>query len=139
MARIIIVEDDDLIAEIASEALIAAGHLASTTADGAEVIDDLRRIEPDLIILDYNLPGLTGMEVLRRIREQRHSDAVPVIMLTSNRTKLLKARAEQAGVDDYVVKPFVPEDLVRRVEALLVGRAISLAAQRSVTDAALVH
>ena len=131
MARIIIVEDDEIVAEIVSDALAAAGHLASEVHDGAAALDAVNATEPDLVILDYNLPGQTGMEVLRQVRELAYAKAMPVMMLTSNASRVLKARAERTGADDYVVKPFAPDDLVRRVEALLVGRRIALAAQRA--------
>jgi DNA-binding response OmpR family regulator len=119
MARIIIVEDDDIIAEIASGALDAAGHMTSEVPDGARAVEAIRIGRPDLVILDYNLPGETGMEILRQVRRMDADNSIRVMFLTASGSRLLQARAEQAGADDYLVKPFTPDELVRRVEALL--------------------
>ena len=131
MARIIIVDDDELVTEIASEALDAVGHLTSAIHDGGDAIPAIVGGEPDIVILDYTLPGITGMEILRQLRASPHALHMPVMMLTSKGGRLLKSRAEQTGADDYLVKPFEPDELVRRVEALLVGRDISRAVMRS--------
>ena len=124
MARIIIVDDDEIVTEIVSEVLDAAGHMTSAIHDGANAIAAISGGDPDMVILDYNLPGITGMEILRQVRSLPYTADVPVMMLTSKGGRLLKARAEQTGADDYLVKPFQPDELVRRVEALLVGRDI---------------
>lgn len=131
MARIIIVDDDEIVTEIASDALDAAGHMTSAVHDGADALAAIGGSDPDVVILDYTLPGITGMEILRQLRLLPHASDTPVMMLTSKGGRLLKSRAEQTGADDYMVKPFQPQELVRRVEALLVGRDIS----RSVTQA----
>ena len=125
MARIIIVDDDEIVTEIAIDALAAAGHIVSAVHDGADAVRAVSDANPDLVILDYNLPGKTGMEILREIRLGPQAVNMPVLMLTARGGRLLKTRAEQTGADDYVVKPFAPDDLVRRTEALLVGRGIA--------------
>ena len=127
MARIVIVEDDDVVSEIASDALTDAGHFTSEVCDGRDALGAIHDSDPDLVILDYNLPGQSGLEILRKVRGSRRADAIPVLMLTSQSGRLLKARAERDGVDDYMMKPFEPVELVRRVEALLVGRRVVLA------------
>jgi DNA-binding response OmpR family regulator len=133
MARIIIVDDDEIIAEIASEALSDAGHMVSTVFDGADAMEAIAGSDPDLIILDYNLPGKTGMQLLREVRMLPHANETPVMMLTARGGRLLKIRAEETGADDYIVKPFDPADLVARVDALLLGstiaRKVSMASQ----------
>ncbi|HEX8413667.1 MAG TPA: response regulator transcription factor [Sphingomicrobium sp.] len=133
MARIIIVDDDEIIAEIASEALSEAGHMVSAIYDGANAMEAIAGSDPDLIILDYNLPGKTGMQLLREVRMLPHANETPVMMLTARGGRLLKIRAEETGADDYIVKPFDPIDLVARVDALLLGslivRQVSMASQ----------
>ena len=123
MARIVIVDDDEIVAEIASDVLAAAGHMTNAVHDGVEALKAIYDGEPDLVILDYELPGETGMEVLRQIRAMPHGRGMLVMMLTGSRSRLLKARAEHIGANDYVVKPFRPDDLVERVETLLAGRS----------------
>lgn len=135
MARIIIVDDDEIVTEIASDALEAAGHMTSAVHDGASAIAAIGGSDPDLVILDYMLPGTTGMEILRQLRLLPHAADMPVMMLTAKGGRLLKVRAEQTGADDYMVKPFEPDDLVRRVEALLVGRDISRSTMQAAVTA----
>ena len=135
MARIIIVDDDEIIAEIASDALTDAGHMVSAVHDGYDAMDAITGGDPDLVILDYNLPGKTGMQLLRELRMLPHANDIPVMMLTARGGRLLKIRAEETGADDYIVKPFDPNDLVARVDALLLGstiaRHVSMASQAS--------
>lgn len=135
MARIIIVDDDEIIAEIASDALSEAGHMVSAVYDGTDAMEAITGGDPDLVILDYNLPGKTGMQLLRELRMLPHANEIPVMMLTARGGRLLKIRAEETGADDYIVKPFDPTDLVARVDALLLGstiaRQVSMASQDS--------
>jgi DNA-binding response OmpR family regulator len=131
MARIIIVDDDEIIAEIASEALAEAGHMVSAVYDGATAIEVIRGCEPDLVILDYSLPGKTGLHLLRELRLLPHVDDMPVMMLTARGGRLMKLKAEDFGADDYLVKPFAAEDLVARVDALLVGSTIARRVSRA--------
>ncbi len=119
MARIIIVDDDELITDIVIEVLLAAGHMISAIHDGNEALEAISAGAPDLLILDYTLPGKSGMEILQEVRRLPHASAMPVMMLTACGGRLLKARADREGADDYVVKPFEPDNLLRRVEALL--------------------
>lgn len=127
MARIIIVDDDEIVAEIVSEALEGAGHMVSAVHDGDAAMATIAGSEPDLLILDYSLPGRTGMDILRELRSLPQSANLPVMMVTGRSGRLLMIRAEQTGADDYIVKPFEPADLVRRVEALLLGGAVTRA------------
>jgi DNA-binding response OmpR family regulator len=119
VARIIIVDDDEIIAEIVGEALEAAGHMVSAVHDGTTAMATIAGSEPDLLILDYNLPGRTGMDILREVRALPHAANIPIMMVTGRAGRLLMARAQLTGANDYMVKPFELSDLVRRVEALL--------------------
>ena len=134
LARIIIVDDDEIVTEIAGEALEAVGHMVSAVHDGDAAIAVIESSDPDLLILDYNLPGRTGMDILREVRALPHGADRPVMMITANSGRLLMARAEQTGADDYIVKPFEPSDLVRRVEALLANGSIARAMRRASVD-----
>ena len=125
MARIIIVDDDEVVTEVASDALDAVGHMTSAIHDSGDALAAIASGDPDIVIIDYMLPGITGMEIPRQLRQLPHMSGVPIMMLTSKGGELLKARAEQIGADDYLVKPFDPNDLVRRVEALLIGANMS--------------
>lgn len=124
MARIIIVDDDELFSDIACEVLADAGHMVSAAHDGESAMAAIAESEPDLLILDYNLPGISGLEILRRARANPATQRVPAMMLTREDGRLLKARAGHDGADDYLVKPCAPATLVRHVEALLIGRGI---------------
>ena len=106
MARIVIVEDDEIVAEIASDALTAAGHITNAVHDCAEALKAIYDGQPDLVVLDYKLPDVTGIEVLRRIREVPRDPGMLVLMLTASRSILLKARAKHTGMDNFMVKPF---------------------------------
>ncbi|WP_010218591.1 response regulator transcription factor [Sphingomonas sp. PAMC 26621] len=130
MARIIIVDDDEIMAEIVSEALEAAGHLVSAVHDGFDAMEAISRGDPDLLVLDYNLPGRTGMDILREIRASPRAEGLPIIMVTAHGGRLLMIRADQTGADDYIIKPFAPAELVQRAEALLLSSRITRAALR---------
>ena len=125
MARIIIVDDDELITDIVVEVLLAAGHMISAIHDGNDALEAIRAGTPDLLILDYTLPGKSGMEILQEVRRLPHASSMPVMMLTACGGRLPMARADREGADDYVVKPFEPDNLLRRIEALLRDRRTS--------------
>ena len=115
---VLVVDDEPTIAEVVSRYLERAGYSAATAADGLEAIRlaDLRR--PDLVVLDLMLPGLDGLEVLRRLREGDGA-RTPVILLTAKGEQNDKLAGLRSGADDYVVKPFSPSELVARVDAVL--------------------
>ena len=125
MARILLVEDDEILAEILAACLSAAGHAVSAVHDGRDALRAVNESDPDLLILDYQLPGLSGLEILRTVRRGHHADDLPVMMLTANGGKLLPARAHHDGADDYLAKPVSPDHLLRRVEALLKSAALA--------------
>jgi DNA-binding response OmpR family regulator len=114
--RVLIVEDEPSIAEVVGLYLTRAGYEVSTVADGATALEEFERDAPDIIILDLMLPELDGFEVMRAVRAQ--SD-LPIIMLTSRKTEADRIAGLEMGADDYVVKPFSPQELVSRVRAVL--------------------
>lgn len=123
MARIIVIDDDELIGELVVSALTAAGHIVGLVRNGALGLETIRAKRPDLVILDRALPGMAGIEVLRRIRQDPALYLMPVVMLTGHRREQDLDSAYGTGATDYVTKPFEPADLVTRVEhALEVGK-----------------
>jgi DNA-binding response OmpR family regulator len=119
MALILIADDDELVIDVVRDALRACGHIVGAVDDGMPVaaIVDFKR--PALVILDCNMPELSGIGALRQIRLSRISYATPVLMLTACRGQADEEIAMLAGANDYLRKPFDPDQLVSRVEALL--------------------
>jgi DNA-binding response OmpR family regulator len=114
--RILIIEDEPELARHISRALTRHGHVATTKHDGAEGLRAALDDAPDLIVLDLNLPGLDGLEVLARLRQV--NSASRVIILTARGEVEHRVRGLKAGADDYLAKPFSLEELIARVEAM---------------------
>ncbi len=119
MARVLIADDDELIAELASEVLIDVGHGCGwvTTAEAAWDLAHKRR--PDLLLLDQDLPGMSGITLLRKFRGSPLFYDLPVIMFTAMRGVQDEAQAVYAGAQDYIRKPFDPAALISRVARVL--------------------
>ena len=115
-ATILIVEDEPSIAEVVSLYLRRAGYQVTVVGDGAAALDVLEQQLPDLVILDLMLPNIDGWEITRRLRAQGD---IPIIMLTARREERDRIAGLEMGADDYVVKPFSPQELVSRVRAVL--------------------
>ena len=114
--RILLVDDEPAIVDTVRAYLEAEGYTVQTASDGHEALTLARRLHPDVIVLDLMLPGLDGLEVLRRLRQV--SD-VYVLLLTAKTHETDKVVGLTMGADDYVTKPFSPRELVARVKALL--------------------
>ncbi len=125
MARIIIADDDDIVGEIARDALIAAGHGVGLLGNGVDALGAIRLKKPDLVILDCNMPELSGLLVLREMRNTTELCEIPVLILTGRQSERDVELARYEGADDYMKKPFDPEELVFRVEELLAKHARS--------------
>ena len=119
MARIIYVEDDELAGELVKDVLTQAGHLVGVVSHGTLAYETIAFKKPDLVILDRSLPGMQGVEILKRLRQMPATYLTPILMLTGKRDEASADEALEAGADDYLVKPFQPEDLVQRVAAAL--------------------
>jgi DNA-binding response OmpR family regulator len=115
-ARVLIVEDDEAIADVLRRSLRAEGHEVRTAADGVEALRAAAEFVPDLVLLDLGLPRLDGMEVLRRLRAE--SDA-PILILTARTATEDRVDGLDEGADDYLPKPFEREELLARTRALL--------------------
>ncbi|MEG3166139.1 response regulator transcription factor [Sphingomonas sp. PB2P19] len=119
MSRILIADDDEVMGEIACNALLAHGHGAGLVQDGLEALRIVKARRPDLLVLDCNMPGLSGVMVLRELRNIPAFCDLPVMMLTGRRSAQDEELARFSGADDYMKKPFDPEEFVFRVEELL--------------------
>lgn len=115
-ARILIVEDEPSIAEVVSLYLRRAGYQVQVAQDGQAALDYLEDSMPDLIVLDLMLPKIDGLSLTRWIRDRGD---VPIIMLTARRDESDRIAGLEMGADDYMVKPFSPQELVSRVRAVL--------------------
>lgn len=116
MAKILVVDDEPNIREVVGLYLRQDGHAVVVAADGEEALRLYRHARPDLVVLDLMLPGLSGLEVCRRIQGERR---VPLIMLTAKGEEEDRIVGLGVGADDYVVKPFSSRELVARVAAVL--------------------
>ncbi len=116
MANILVVEDEPELRRLVVRELEAAGYQVRYVADGPAAVQQLAAAPPDLVVLDWMLPGLDGLEVLRRLRQ---TSAVPVLMLTARAEEVDRVVGLEVGADDYLTKPFGMRELVARVRALL--------------------
>ncbi len=121
---VLVVDDEPTIGEVVSRYLERAGYEARVARDGPSALEEVNRLGPDLIVLDLMLPGLDGLEVMRRIRE-RDGDRTPIIVLTAKGEELDRVVGLSRGADDYVVKPFSPAELLARVQAVLRRTVVS--------------
>jgi DNA-binding response OmpR family regulator len=123
MAQILIAEDDSLIAKMAYDTLAAEGHACSWVASGEEALELLRRHQPDLLVLDHDMPGLTGQQVLRELRGSALNHDLPVIMLTAAPSEENATVAHFIGAQAYVRKPLDARVLRYHVERVLQQRS----------------
>ncbi len=128
MASILIVEDEPALAELLRYNLEAAGFSARVVASGEEAELVLSEERFDLLVLDWMLPGVTGIELCRRLRQGAETKAIPVLMLTARGEEADRVRGLSTGADDYVVKPFSVVEVIARVKALLRRAAPDLVA-----------
>ena len=116
MATILIIDDDPKLIDMLRRTLAYEGYRVLTAADGHEALAKAQVERPDLIVLDWLMPGLDGIEVTRRLRA---ADATPILMLTARDAVEDRVEGLDAGADDYLVKPFAPAELLARIRALL--------------------
>ncbi len=113
------VDDDKAILDIEVYTLESMGFPARGFSDGQSVLEALKQEKPELIVLDIMLPGMDGVELLRRLRADTATRRLPVIMATAKGTEMDKIQSLDAGADDYLVKPFGVMEMVSRVKAVL--------------------
>jgi DNA-binding response OmpR family regulator len=118
-ARVLVVEDDPDIAELVVRYLEKAGYSTMKVSSGRDALDSVRTKPPDLMVLDLMLPHVDGLEVCRILRAAEKTAAIPIIMLTARAEESERIVGLEIGADDYLAKPFSPNELVARVKALL--------------------
>jgi len=119
VARVLVVEDEPDIAALIAYQLTREGFRVETSGTGTEALESISREIPDLVVLDRMLPGISGDEVLNRLRDEQATSSVPVLMLTAKREQEDRIEGFELGADDYLTKPFSPRELVLRVQAIL--------------------
>jgi DNA-binding response OmpR family regulator len=117
---VLVVDDEPTIAEVVARYLERAGYRTRIAADGTQALEQVARQRPDLVVLDLMLPGIDGLEVMRRLRQpERERERIGLILLTAKGEESDRVIGLRLGADDYVVKPFSPVELVARVDAVL--------------------
>ncbi|AXS39618.1 phosphate regulon transcriptional regulator PhoB [Breoghania sp. L-A4] len=119
MPKVLVVEDEEPLRLLLQYNLESEGYTVETSARGDEAELRLRETQPDLLLLDWMLPGLSGIELCRRLRAREETERLPVIMLTARGEEAERIRGLSTGADDYVVKPFSIPELMARVRAIL--------------------
>ncbi len=117
--RVLVVEDEDAVRELVAVTLEGAGYTVLQAADATEAEHLLSERAPALILLDWMLPGQSGVELTRRLRRDEAFREIPIIMLTARGEEYSKVAGLEAGVDDYVTKPFSTRELLARIKAVL--------------------
>jgi DNA-binding response OmpR family regulator len=122
-ARVLVADDDRDIRDLVAFKLSQAGYDVETAEDGAQALARVRSAPPALVVLDVMMPGLSGMDVARQLRADAQTASLPIIMLTAKAQEADVESGFAVGVDDYVIKPFSPRELLSRVRALLARTA----------------
>jgi two-component system phosphate regulon response regulator PhoB len=128
--HILVVEDEPSIAELISINLTHAGYTVSRALQADEALLLLRNTKPDLVILDWMMPGKSGVQFARELKSNPSTQAIPILMLTAKGEESDKVLGLDAGADDYVTKPFSPKELVARVKALLRRHVLDVAEEK---------
>ena len=116
MTTVLVVDDDRKITDMLRRTLTYEGYSVVTAADGHEALSQAQSQRPDVVVLDWMMPGLDGIEVAKRMRA---ADSAPILMLTARDAVGDRVKGLDSGADDYLVKPFAPAELLARVRALL--------------------
>ena len=127
MDKVLIVEDDRLIAELERDYLEAAGFSVKIMADGTGVVEEMKKETSSAVILDVMLPGKNGFDICREARKEMN---IPIIMVTAKKEDIDKIRGLGLGADDYMIKPFSPAELVARVKSHIQIHSMLLAQKR---------
>jgi DNA-binding response OmpR family regulator len=122
MTSVLVVDDDPDVCDLVTYKLEQSGFEVRRASDGDAALREVAKRIPDLVLLDIMMPGISGLEVLERLRSDHTTSLIPVVMLTAKAQENDVERGFQLGADDYVVKPFSPRELVRRVTAVLSRR-----------------
>ena len=116
---VLLVEDEPAQREILRYNLVSEGYEVTTAANGDDALLLAEELRPDLVLLDWMLPGVSGIEVLRQIRRKRETSGMSVIMISARHEEMDRVRGLETGADDYMVKPFSPSKLIQKIESFL--------------------
>ena len=125
-STILIVEDEPAITELLAINLEFAGHRAVRAIDAEQALAMIQHELPDLILLDWMLPGMPGVRLAEKLRAEERTREIPIIMLTARGDEADKVRGLETGADDYITKPFSPKELIARIKAVMRRRAPQL-------------
>jgi two-component system phosphate regulon response regulator PhoB len=125
-----LVEDDRAVADLITFHFERAGYRVTRTGDGEEALVLIDEVKPDVILLDWMIEGISGIEVCRRLRRRPTTANIPIMMLTARGEESDRIRGLEIGADDYITKPFSPRELLARVEAVLRRVRPALAAEQ---------
>jgi len=117
--RVLVVDDEFAIREMIQFSLRRAGMQAQGAEDAKSALAAIAEQKPDIILMDWMMPGLSGIELTRRLRREPVTAGIPIIMLTARVTEDDKVAGLEAGTDDYIIKPFSPRELIARIHAVL--------------------
>ena len=123
MAKILIADDDDILVEMLRFRLEAAGHKVVSAPDGLAALEIAAAQRPDLVVLDSMMPVISGLEVLARLKADDALKHIPIVMLTARKSESDIVSALKSGVDEYLTKPFIPQELMVRIDKLLARSA----------------
>lgn len=116
--RVLVVDDEAAIREMIQFSLRRSGMEVEGAADAREALAAVSEHKPDIILMDWMMPGVSGLELTRRLRKDSYTENIPIIMLTAKVTEDDKVAGLEAGTDDYVIKPFSPRELLARIRAV---------------------
>lgn len=119
MAKILLAEDEDVLRMLVVDSLEDEGYEIDEASDGMEALDYVKKYEYDLILMDYMMPGMTGLEVIKEIRQMPKKQQVKILMLSAKSQKSDQEQVLQEGADYFMAKPFSPLALVHRIEEIL--------------------
>ena len=117
--QVLVVEDEAAIREMIAFALERAGMQVALAGDARQALESINAHRPDIILMDWMMPGVSGIDLTRRLRREPYTEDIPIIMLTARVSEDDKVSALEAGTDDYIIKPFSPRELLARIRAVL--------------------
>ncbi len=132
--RVLVVEDDENIAELIRYNLESNGYNVDQEFDGEDAMIAATENIPDIILLDWMLPSISGIEICRRLRRHANTKNIPIIMLTARTEEADRVRGLDTGADDYLTKPFSPKELIARIKAVMRRIRPALAAEELVFE-----
>jgi two-component system, OmpR family, phosphate regulon response regulator PhoB len=129
-ANILVVEDEPAIQELLAFNVEQCGFRALRAHDAASALEQINHVLPDIILLDWMMPGITGLELAKRLRAGQRTRNIPIIMLTARSDERDKVLGLESGADDYITKPFSPRELMARIRAVLRRRAPQMSEEK---------